>query len=395
MSKHYDVAAVRAEFPVTERMLYLDSAHQTPLATSVREALLKFYTEGHEFAGPKPVWLCRIEGVRERVAKFLNASPNEIAFSKNTSEGMNIAANALPLKAGDNVLLVAGDHPNNAYAFLNLQRKGVEVRFVPLTGEDVSADAATFESHIDKNTRAISLSHVTFHAGQRFDVEGIGKLCADEGIYFVVDGMQSTGVIPIDAKAMGATFIGSGCHKGLLVPQGLGFVYVQDGHDELEPAYMAMSSLANPPADYIASHDNMALRAGAGRFEIGNFNLPDLHALGASLDLIEGVGVQNIEAHLYDLGDRLIEHLDHQGIRLVGPRARSARSPHIYVLDLQGDDWLEYLASHQVRVSPERDGIRVSFGLFNNFEDVDQFAEILNRRGKADARMSKAAETVD
>jgi selenocysteine lyase/cysteine desulfurase len=376
-------------------MLYLDSAHQTPLATSVREALLKFYSEGHEFAGPKPVWLRRVESVRERVAKFLNASPSEIAFSKNTSEGMNIAANALPLKAGDHVLLVAGDHPNNAYAFLNLQRKGVEVRFVPLKGEDVSADAATFENHIDENTRAISLSHVTFHAGQRFDVEGIGKLCAEKGLYFVVDGMQSTGVIPIDIKKIGATFIGSGCHKGLLVPQGLGIVYVQGGHDELEPAYMAMSSLANPPADYIASHDNMALRAGAGRFEIGNFNLPDLHALAASLDLIEGVGVKNIEAHLYDLGDRLIEHLDDQGIRLVGPRARSARSPHIYVLDLQGNDWLEYLASHQVRVSPERDGIRVSFGLFNTFEDVDQFADILKRRGNSDARMSKAAETVD
>ena len=395
MSNHYDVAAVRQEFPVTQRMLYLDAAHQTPLPTSVRAALVEFYDEGHQFAGPKPVWLRRIEGVRERVAKLLNASPSEIAFSKNTSEGMNIAANALPLKAGDNVLLVQGDHPNNAYAFLNLQRKGVEVRFVPLKGEDVSADAASFEKHIDENTRAISLSHVTFHAGQRFDVEGIGKLCVEKGLYFVVDGMQSTGVIPLDAKAINATFIGSGCHKGLLVPQGLGFVYVQDGHDELEPAYMAMSSLANPPADYIASHDNMALRPGAGRFEIGNFNLPDLHALSASLDLIEGIGVKNIEAHLYDLGDRLIEHLDEQGVRLVGPRDRKARSPHIYVLDLPGNDWLEYLVSHHVRVSPERDGIRVSFALFNTFEDVDQFADIIKRRGSVSSRMAKAVETVD
>lgn len=395
MSNHYDVAAVRREFPVTQRMLYLDAAHQTPLATSVREALMEFYDEGHQFAGPKPVWLRRIEDVRERVAKLLNASPSEIAFSKNTSEGMNIAANALPLKAGDNVLLVQGDHPNNAYAFLNLQRKGVEIRFISLTGDNVSADAATFADHIDENTRAISLSHVTFHAGQRFDVEGIGKLCADEGLYFVMDAMQSTGVLSIDARATGATFIGSGCHKGLLVPQGLGFVYVQEGRDELEPAYMAMSSLANPPADYIARHDNMALRMGAGRFEIGNFNLPDLHALAASLNLIEGVGVQNIEAHLYDLGDRLIGHLDDQGIRLVGPRARSARAPHIYVLDLQGNDWLEYLASHQVRISPERGGIRVSFGLFNTFEDVDQFADIIKRRGAASSRMAKAAVTVD
>jgi cysteine desulfurase / selenocysteine lyase len=393
MPAHYDVQAVRREFPVTGRMLYLDSAHQTPLARSVREALVRFYDEGHEMAGPKPVWLRRVEVVRERVARLLNAFPAEIAFTKNTSESMNIGANALPLRAGDNVLLVEGDHPNNAYAFLNLRRKGVEVRFVPLAGETV--DASSFEGHVDDRTRAISLSHVTFHAGHLFDVAGIGRLCAEKGLYFVVDAMQSTGVVPLDTKAIGATLIGSGCHKGLLVPQGLGIVYCQVGHNELMPAYMAMSSLANPPADYIARQDNMALRDGAGRFEIGNFNLPDIHALSASLDLIEGIGVSNIQAHLYDLGDRLIERMDELGVRLIGPRDRAHRSPHIYVLDLPGEGWAEYLASQQVRVSPERDGIRVSFGLFNTADDVDGFAAIVRRRGNLADKGVRAVETID
>lgn len=389
MSRHYDVAAVRRQFPVTERLLYLDSAHQTPLATSVREALLGFYQEGSEMAGPKPVWLERVEQVRARVAKLLNAAPAEIAFTKNTSEGMNIAANALPLSAGDNVLLVEGDHPNNAYAFLNLRRKGVEVRFVPMTGE--TARAGMFAPHIDARTRAISLSHVTFHAGHRFDIDSIGALCAERRLYFVVDAMQSTGVVPLDAGASGASLIGSGCHKGLLVPQGLGILYCRQGLDELQPAYLAMSSLAYPPGDYIARADNMATKADAGRFEIGNLNLPDIHALDASLTLIESVGLSAIEAHLYDLGDRLIERIDDLGIRLVGPRARADRSPHIYVLDLPAEEWADYLASRQVRVSPERDGIRVSFGLFNTAEDVDRFAQLLAERGKLPARAGAAA----
>jgi cysteine desulfurase/selenocysteine lyase len=389
MSRHYDVAAVRRQFPVTERLLYLDSAHQTPLATSVREALLGFYREGLETAGPKPVWLDRIEKVRARVAKLLNAAPAEIAFTKNTSEGMNIAANALPLTAGDNVLLVEGDHPNNAYAFLNLRRKGVEVRFVPLLAE--TARAEMFAPHIDARTRAISLSHVTFHAGHRFDIDGIGALCAEKGLYFVIDAMQSTGVIPLDAKASGASLIGSGCHKGLLVPQGLGILYCRQGLDELQPAYLAMSSLAHPPGDYIARADNMTPKTGAGRFEIGNLNLPDIHALDASLTLIESVGLSAIETHLYDLGDRLIERVDDLGIRLVGPRNRADRSPHIYVLDLPADAWAEYLASRQVRVSPERDGIRVSFGLFNTAEDVDRFARVLAESGDVPARAGAAA----
>ncbi len=389
MSRHYDVAAIRRQFPVTERMLYLDSAHQTPLATSVRDALVRFYQEGNETAGPKAVWLDRVEQVRARVAKLLGAQPSEIAFTKNTSEGMNIAANALPLVAGDNVLLVEGDHPNNAYAFLNLRRKGVDVRFVPLSG--TTARAEMFAPHVDARTRAISLSHVTFHAGHRFDIASIGTLCAQKGLYFVVDAMQSTGVVPLDAKASGASLIGSGCHKGLLVPQGLGILYCRQDLDELHPAYMAMSSLANPPGDYIARADNMALKQGAGRFEIGNFNLPDIHALDASLTLIESVGVSAIEAHLYDLGDRLIERIDELGIRLVGPRARAERSPHIYVLDLPAQEWLDYLASRQVRVSPERDGIRVSFGLFNLADDVDRFVRILAERGSLPARANAAA----
>jgi cysteine desulfurase / selenocysteine lyase len=391
MTDHFDLSALRGEFPVTKRMLYLDSAHQTPLAGSVRAALNDFYAEGHETAGPKPVWLRRVEQTRERVAKFLNAAPSEIAFTKNTSEGLNIAANGVPLEAGDNVLMIEGDHPNNAYAWLNLRRKGVEVRFIRLATEVATAD--TFAPHVDSRTRVISLSHVTFHAGHRHDVGSIGKLCQQHGIYLIVDAMQSVGVLPVDVKKMEISVLAAGCHKGLLVPQGLGILYVKDGLDDLQPTYLAMASLANPPADYIARSDELALRKDAGRFELGNLNLADLHALNASIDLISRVGVGNIEQHVLTLGDRLIEHMDAQGIRLVGPRTRENRS-HIYVLDLPVAEWSEYFAQNQVRVSPERDGIRISFAMFNTIEEVDQLAEIIRRRcSKADK--ARGVEQID
>jgi selenocysteine lyase/cysteine desulfurase len=379
----FDAEAVRAEFPAARRMLYLDSAHQTPLAAGVRAALHRFYDEGHETAGPKPVWLRRVEEVRARVAALLGAAPEEVAFTKNTSEGLNIAANAIPFQPGDNVLMVHGDHPNNAYAFLNLRRKGVEVRFVPLEAE--TADAGTFERHVDARTRAASVSHVTFHAGHRFDVEGIGELCRGRGIHFVVDAMQSVGVLALDVKRMGASMVAAGCHKGLLVPQGLGILYADAALDELRPAYLAAASLAEPPADFVARPDRMELRRGAGRFEIGNFNLPDLHALAASLDLIERVGVGNVEEHVLALGDRLIGRMDRLGVRLVGPRTRSRRA-HIYVLDLPGGGWMEHLASNNVRVS---------FGMFNTEADVDLFADIVRRRLDGVGRVMEAAESLD
>lgn len=378
LSGHYDVDAVRKEFPAAERITYLDSGFQTPLARPVKAAIDLFLREGLETAGPKNVWLDRVEATRAKVARFLGASTDEIAFTKNTSESMNIAANALALRAGDKVLMVHGDHPNNAYAFLNLQRRGVTVEFVPMT--DI-VNAESIRPHIDANTRAISMSLVTFHAGHRFDVESIGALCREKDLYFVVDVMQAIGVVPIDAKAMGATFIGSGSHKGLLVPQGLGLLYWDKARTELEPAYLAASSLAEIPSDLIARPDKLEPAASARRFELGNFNLPAIQALGASLDMINAIGVQNIQNHCFDLGDHLIALLDMLDIRLVGPRKRQHRAPHIYVIALPAAEWLGHFEENDIRVSPERDGIRVSFGMFNTFTDVDRLIDVIRRRG--------------
>lgn len=388
MTQYYDVERVRKLFPVVEKMTYLDTGFQAPMSTPVKQALETFIMESYETAGPKSVWIDRMEATRGKVAALLNAAPEEVAFTKNTSEAMNIAANALPLKRGDNVLMVHGDHPNNAYAFLNLKKKGVEVRFIPMT-EIVNADS--FRPHVDGNTKAISISHVTFHAGHLFDIESVGAFCREKNLYYVIDIMQAVGVVPIDAKRTGATFIGSGTHKGLLVPQGLGLLYWDRARTELEPTYLAAISLKNPPVDFIARPDDLAPSPTAGRFEVGNFNLPAIQGLGAALDLIAEVGVENIQAHCSVLGDRLIDGLDALDIKLVGPRDRSIRAPHIYVAALPPDEWIDYFAKKAVRVSPERDGVRISLGMFNTVSDVDRVLEVIKERGDETNRSWKAA----
>lgn len=97
--------------------------------------------------------------------------------------------------------------------------------------------------------------------------------------------------------------------------------------------------------------------------------------------MIEALGVQNIRNHCFDLGDHLIARLDALGVRLVGPRERQHRAPHIYVIALPAAEWLGHFEENGVRVSPERGGIRVSFGMFNTFADVDRLIEIIQRRG--------------
>ena len=373
----FDLEAIRPEFPVTGRMLYFDSAFQTPMAKSVRDRLFAFYEEAHVNAGPKSVWLQRLARVRARLAELLGAQPEDIAFTKNTSEGLNIAAHALPWNAGDNVLLVDGEHPNNAYAWLNLRSKGLDVRIVP--SQKPWADADTFRAHVDDRTRAISLSHVMFHSGQRNDLESVSNLCRERGIRLVVDAMQSAGVLPLHPGPLGISMLAAGAHKGLFATHGVGVLYCPANLAmTLQPAYCSLAGIAHPPDDLVIGSGFLELTQSAQRFELGNFNHAGIHALSASLDLILGIGVEQIAEHVLRLGDRLIAHLDDLGVRLVGPRERERRA-HIYVLDLPGQGWLEYLAANEVRVSRVRGGIRVSFALFNTEDEVDRLAEIVKR----------------
>lgn len=375
-----DNARLRAQFPAASTMLYLDAAHQTPLSVAVRARLDAFYDEALHVAGPKSVWLRRVEQVRAKLAGFLGVTEHQLAFTKNTSEGLNIAAHGLTWQRGDNVVLLEGEHPNNAYAWLSQRDRGLRVKLVPQ--DKAFADADTFAPHLDTGTRAIAISHVMFHNGQRNDLASIAGLATRRGVPLVVDAMQSLGVVDIDLGSLGATVVAAGSHKGLLTPHGLGVLYTARGAAELPPTYVGTAGIANARADLVAGLDPIRLWESARRFEIGNVNLPAIHALGGALDLLTGIGAGAIEEHVLSLGDRLIEHLDDLGISLVGPREREHRS-HIYVLALTAPGWAELFGNEGVRLSSVRSGIRVSFGLYNNVDDVERLARIL-RRGRAE-----------
>lgn len=372
----FDPSVVRKNFPAADNMLYLDAAHQTPLSLPVKAELDAFYDAALNYAGPKYGWLNRIEEVRAKLAAFIGAEPNQIAFTKNTSEGLNICASGLQWEKGDNVVLLDSEHPNNAYAWLAKRDLGLEVRLIPC--DKKWADAATFEPHVDSLTKAIAISHVMFHSGQRNDLESIIAFASARGIAVIADSMQSIGVLPVDVRTMGVSAIASGSHKGLLTPQGLGFMYTATGVETLAPTYVSNAGVANARADLVASAEPIVLRGDAHRFEIGNFNLPAIHALGGALDMINELGLANIEDHVMELGDELIAICDKLGIDLVGPREREHRS-HIYVLDLKQEEWPAFFKAENVRLSPVRDGIRVSFGIYNTLDDVKRLGTLLEK----------------
>lgn len=375
---NFDLDKIRREFPVTKNSLYFNSANRTPIAASVRERVISLYDDAHATGGDKPAWYQEVEIVRSKIATLIGATPNEIAFTKNTSEGLNMAANAIPWQPGDNVLLAEGEHPNNIYAWLGLRSKGLEVRLVPIKEGWINAD--TFAPYIDERTRVISLSHITFHPGQRHDVEDLAQLCKERGIHLVLDAMQSVGVTNVDVSSLGVSMLAAGCHKGLMALPGHGFFYCNNSlASELHPAYVSTAGIANPPADFMVGLDPFELQSGTRRFEIGNYNYPGIRALNASLDLINSVGVSNIEEHVLSLGDHLINRLNEFDIDLVGPSSPRERRSHINVLDLPASEWFDYLTENKVVVTDARGSIRVAFAMFNSHNEVDQLAHIIKK----------------
>ena len=210
-----DLNDYRAEFPVTENYTFLSHAASSPLNRRAAAAVSEYLERAQALPGERirPVLLDTINQLRSRAATLINAtSPDEIALISNTAAGINTAALSLPLRAGDNVLVLDGDYPANIYPWMNLAHKGVLTKMVPQRAGGLDLDLLT--QRIDRRTRVIALSAVMFATGFRNDLEAVGKLCSERGIYFVVDGIQALGALPIDVQACKIDFLIVGHRNG-------------------------------------------------------------------------------------------------------------------------------------------------------------------------------------
>lgn len=372
--------AARNEFPITKRCIYFDLANMNSPPFRVTKALAGFFATLQERGGDKIAFAAEIEATRRKAATLLGCDASEIAFTRNTSDGLNIAANAIDWRAGDNVVLPANEHPNNVFPWLNLRRRGVEVRLVP-TDPKGWMDADSFRPHVDPRTRVVAVADVSFHPGQRNDLESIAALCDERGAYLVVDGVQAVGLLDVRLRERGIAMWAASGHKGLLSPHGMGLFFCRrDLIPQMKPAYASRTSVVPGAADdHFVDKPDAPFRDDAGRFEIGNFNYSGIYAMSAGLDLILEIGIANIEQHVLSLGEDLTAKLARRGIERLGPSAPGRRSS-ICALRFQGEGWVEHFAKNGIVVSGRRGAIRVSLGLYNAFEEIDEFVAVIDRR---------------
>lgn len=365
-------------FPILRRWNFFNHAGVSPLPNVAAEAFHEFAHHAEQAAYLGSSWYAEIEKLRQSMAAMINARRDEVAFVKNTSEGISIVAQGIDWQWGDKVVSTAVEYPANVYPWMEQVRShGVKLVQVPEEDDGHGRRFVPVEKIIeaasDPKCRLIALSHVEFASGQRMDLKTIGEFCRKNGKLFSVDAIQSLGIIPIDVQAMNIDYLAADGHKWLLGPEGAGVFYCRsDLIERTRPVLIGWMNVvdAQKYGDY-----NYSLRSDAGRFECGSHNVPGLLSLKASVDLIRELSVEAISQRIKELTDRLILGLMTAGYQVVSPRKELEWSGIVsFTSSKHNHDQIVVALRKQQRTEiAVREGrLRVSPHFYNTNEQIDK-----------------------
>jgi len=372
---------LRALFPLTERVVYLNHAAVAPPPTPTVEAVaaqLKDVAENGSINYRR--WVAVRESARRMVALMLNARPEQVAFMRNTSDALSTVAQGLKWRAGENVVTFRGEFPSNVYPWLRLRDAyGVEVRMCE--EREGRLELEELINLIDQKTRVVALSQVQYGSGFRADLERIGRAARSKAdALLVVDVIQAMGALPIGPEAEWIDAAAGACHKWLLTPEGVGLLYLSDrARERIEPVLVGWTSVANPE-DY--GNFEQEWKHGALAWETGTAPTALLHGLEASLRLLNETGVERIAAHLNDLTDYLCARLQRgRDYEIVSSRLPGEKSQLVCIRHRSGE-WppmalYAHLRKQNIVVAPRGTRLRIAPHLYNTVEDIDALLNAL------------------
>ena len=374
---------LREQMPVAKTLAYFDHAAVAPLPSVAAQAITSWLEEATNQGDLYwPKWAKRVEIIRRNAAKLIGASAEEIALTPNTSTGINFVAEGFPWKEGENIVTFANEFPSNLYPWMHLHSRGVNTRVVPVE-QGIAEINRLFEA-CDEQTRLISLSWVSFSSGYRFTNEQLHEIVQEahrRGIYVMLDAIQGLGIFPLDVAELEIDFLAADGHKWMLGPEGAGLFYIRQQHlDLLRPLMVGCHSVANA---FDFSNIDWKPRRQASRYEGGTQNMVGTLGYGASLELLQNLGVsttvspvadqilaytQSARSQLKELGAEIhgssdVEHLS--GIT-------SFTIPNVDLAQLRSECMnIGVVLSH-------RDGrLRISPHAYNNQEDLERLLNLI------------------
>jgi selenocysteine lyase/cysteine desulfurase len=357
---------VRKDFPGLERQVYLNAAATSLIPRPVREAAEGFYRDLEaQGDGAWDAWLERQEGVRGKVAAFIGAEPDEIAFVPNTSTGINLVVDLLADEGP-----VLSDELEFPTVTLPWIHRGVSVHFVPAVEGILHLDS--FQAGQAPRAATLCISHVQFSNGCRQDLDAFGRLKGERNL--VVCGSQSLGAFPVDVgQSRIDAFVTSG-HKWLCAGYGGGFAYVRRGILERKPPRaIGWMSVVRP---YDFDNRRIELKKSFARAEMGCPAFAPIFALGAAIDYIAALGKSEVAERVLGLNLYLTSRLQRRDFEILSPGGEH-RSGETLVAVKDPPAAHRFLAGRNVHVTPKPEGLRIATHFYNDEHDVDACVEAL------------------
>lgn len=382
----YDIHSVRKDFPVLDEVIYLDNGATTqtpvPAVNAMNDYFLK-YAANHGRGAHR---LARqttdnYEDARDRVAEFLNTTPENTVLTKNATESINMVALGLNWEAGDHVITSLVEHHSNLLPWMRLREKGVEVTIVGSDSEGC-IDPKDVDAAITDRTKLVSVNHVSNVFGSIRDVEKITKLVQKSGAMVLVDGSQSAGHMAVDVKRIGCDFFVTPGHKGMLGPQGTGILCIKQP-DIMEPVYVGGGTV------HAVTTESYELEPSPSKFEAGTPNIPGIIGLGRAVEYVQEIGVEDIEKHEKELSAYAAKRLaEIEGVDVYGPENRAGvvpfnvegMNPHDVAMILDETRKIcvrsgFHCAMPSVEMLGVEGTVRASFAMYNTEEEVDSLVE--------------------
>ena len=369
------------EFGPFEGRTWLNCAHQGPLPRSAVRAAERAISDK---VAPHRITDESFAEVPARLkaslAALIHVPADEIIVANSASYGLHLLANGIPLRPGDEVLLMKGDFPSDILPWLALRQRGVAVRLLAPRGHVLEPDEVA--AALTPRTRVLCTTVVHSFSGWSIDVEAIGSLCRDNGTAFVVNGSQAIGARPFDAGRLPIDALVSVGFKWLSGPYGTGFCWIRPSLLERLEYNQAYWLAMRADDDLSREHEPAAEQAqGAAKYDVfGTANFLNFEPWTASIDLLLSYGIDNIEAHDQRLVTRLIEGLQDSEFQVESPHAGSRRSTLVFVTHR---DASRNRAAHAalrragVDVAMRMGMLRLSPHVYNDDTDIDRALDAL------------------